>query len=158
MDYKIVDDFLPQNEFEMLESMMANLPWFLVNGVAYADDASDNYFLHMLYENSRPNSEYFERLFPVLAKLDIKSLIRVKANLYTRNTQFIEHGKHEDFKFPHKAFILYLNTNNGFTRMSDGTVVNSVANRGVFFNGHEPHNSTNCTDQPYRMNISINYF
>jgi hypothetical protein len=161
MSYKVVDNFLPKSEFKaVLDAMTTGFfPWYsTLRGIAHKGDQSDKYFIHVFYENGKPNSDYFEILFPILTKIEVKALVRAKANLYTRNTKLIEHGKHVDFEYPHKAFILYLNTNNGFTRMPDGTVVNSVANRGVFFSGHETHNSTNCTDELFRTNISINYF
>jgi hypothetical protein len=161
MTYEVIDNFLPEGEFKAIVEAITGsyFPWYTkIEGIAYGNDFSDKYFSHLLYENSRPNSDYFGTLNPILTKIKAKALIRAKANLYTRNTKLVEHGKHVDFNYPHKAFILYLNTNNGFTRMPDGTVVNSVANRGVFFNGNEPHNSTNCTDELFRINISINYF
>jgi hypothetical protein len=161
MTYKVVDNFLPEGEFKALVDALTGgyFPWYTrIEGVAYEDDFSDKYFTHMFYEKGIPNSDYFGALSPVLTKIEAKALIRAKANLYTRNTKLIEHGRHTDFDYPHKAFILYLNTNNGYTRMPDGTVVDSVANRGVFFNGNETHNSTNCTDELFRINISINYF
>jgi hypothetical protein len=159
---KIIDDFLSKDEFEDLCKLVinnGNFPWFSgADGVAYMGDVSDKQFTHTFYANCCFNSSYFETLTPILNKIRPRALIRAKANLYTRNTKLIEHGKHTDFDYPHKAFILYLNTNNGYTRMPDGTVVDSVANRGVFFNGNEPHSSTNCTDELSRINIAINYF
>jgi hypothetical protein len=161
MSHKIVDNFLAKDDFKALYDAVTGpyFPWYTKSeGVAYENDFSDKYFVHVLYGNDKPNSAYFEVLNPILAKIESNSLIRAKANLYTRNTKLIEHGKHTDFEYPHKAFILYLNTNNGYTRMPDDTVVDSVANRGVFFNGNESHNSTNCTDELARINIAINYF
>jgi hypothetical protein len=162
MSYTVVDDFLRKEEFDTLYTLIAGngyFPWFSgVNGVAYPGDPSDKYFTHTFYVDYRPNSSNFEVIKPILNMLNIKALIRAKANWYTKNSKLIEHGKHADFPFDHNAFILYLNTNNRFTRMSDGTVVNSIANRALFFNGNELHNSTNCTDELFRINIAINYF
>jgi hypothetical protein len=161
MSYKVIDNFLDEEEFKLISDIITggNFPWYSINeGIAYEDDFSDKYFVHMLYVNNKPNSEHFNILNPILAKIKAKALIRAKVNLYTRNAKLIEHGKHVDYSFSNKAFILYLNTNNGFTRMPDDTTVNSVANRAVFFNGNETHNSTNCTDELFRINIAINYF
>ena len=51
-----------------------------------------------------------------------------------------------------------MNTNNGYTEFEDGTKVESVENRIVYFDGSIPHNSSTCTDQKVRAVISINYF
>jgi hypothetical protein len=158
--YQIVDSFLPEKEFKAIVDVITNgrFGWYSKDeGVGYPDDFSDKYFTHIFYGDGKPNSDYFDVLSPIIKKIEAKALLRAKANLYTRNTKLIEHGSHVDFEFEHTAFILYLNTNDGFTRLSDGTVVNSVANRALFFNGSKLHNSTNCTDTLARINISINY-
>jgi hypothetical protein len=161
MTYKVVDNFLPEDEFKKLYELLdsAIFPWYTEStGIAYLGDTSDKYFVHLFYKDGAPNSDYFYALAPLLNVIQPKALIRAKANMYIRNTNLIEHGQHTDFEYEHNAFIFYLNTNNGYTRMSDGTVVDSIANRGVFFNGESLHNSTNCTDALFRMNLSINYF
>jgi hypothetical protein len=159
--HKVVDNFLPIADFNTLhDTLMSGVfPWFSdLNGVGYLGDYSDKYFIHTLYRDHQPNSEFYPLIAPILERIEAKSLIRAKANLYVKGIAIIEHAPHIDFKYPHKAFILYLNDNDGFTRMPDGQVVESVANRGVFFSGSELHNSTNCTNQLCRANISINYF
>lgn len=161
MSYKIVENFLPEEQFATLQSSIVEngyFPWFAdVGGVAYLGDTSDKYFKHTFYDNHQPSSPHFHVITPVLNMLDAKALIRARANCYTRNSELIEHKPHVDYYFKHKAFILYLNNNNGFTRMSDGKIIESVANRALFFDGGAPHNSTNCTDALVRVNISINY-
>ena len=161
MSYTVVDNFLPIELFDSLYETLNNshFPWYTNNnGVAYDGDIEDKYFIHTFYTDDTHNSDKFYALKPILDIIKPKALIRAKANLYTRNTNIIEHGRHTDFDYEHKAFILYLNNNDGFTRMDDGSIVDSVANRGVFFNGGVLHNSTNCTNALCRMNISINYF
>ena len=59
--------------------------------------------------------------------------------------------------FPHKGAIFYINTNNGFTVLEDGTEIASVSNRLLLFNPSEPHHSTSCTDVKRRVNINFNY-
>ena len=59
--------------------------------------------------------------------------------------------------FPHKGFLFYVNTNNGFTILEDGTKVESIANRALFFDSSKSHKSTTCTDEDIRVNININY-
>jgi hypothetical protein len=86
------------------------------------------------------------------------AMVRARALLYTNQGKQIVHEKHTDYYFPHKTIVFYMNTNNGYTEFEDGTKVESVENRIVFFDGSIPHNSSTCTDQKARAVISINYF
>ena len=56
------------------------------------------------------------------------------------------------------ALIFYLNTNNGYTKFEDGTVVKSIANRLLTFPTLCKHTSSSCTDVEARVNINFNYF
>lgn len=160
MSYKIVENFLPEDEFENIKNVLlgSSFPWYFSTYVATANDNSDKYFLHTLYENNTVNSDYFYVVNPILQKLDVKALCRIKANLYVGSPKLIEHAPHTDFLFTHSGFILYLNTNDGYTKLADGTKIASIANRGLFFNPMELHSSTNCTTTACRANITINYF
>lgn len=159
MSYQIIDNFLPEDQFTALQTVIfsASFPWYSSVGVADETDISDKYFVHFFYENFGPRSKFFDMLSPIIGKISPQALLKAKANMYLKNTNLIHHAKHIDFNHEHKGFILYLNTNNGFTVLEDGTQVDSVANRGLFFEAHKLHNSTNCTDELFRANISINY-
>ena len=94
----------------------------------------------------------------MLAKLPIKSLLRVKANLYPNSGETLhEHEMHIDYKYPHYATILSLNTCDGYTGFLDGKKAESVANRIVIFDGSQKHCSTTTTSKFARINININY-
>ena len=137
-------------------------PWFF-NDYKTDFDLDDNgvfnyQFTHRFYFNSRVTSKYFDSLLnPILKKINAKALIRVKVNLYPRTDTLVHHTPHTDFDFDHKAAVLSLNTCDGHTSIK-GMTVPSRANRIVFFDPQDPHNSTNCTDQQFRANININYF
>ena len=66
--------------------------------------------------------------------------------------------KHIDFDFSHKGAILYINSCNGYTKLEDGTKIDSVANRILFFDPSTPHCSTTTSDTTARFNINFNYF
>jgi len=51
-----------------------------------------------------------------------------------------------------------MNTNNGYTKFEDGTKIESVANRMVFFSSNMKHTGTSCTDEKIRVVINFNYF
>ena len=95
---------------------------------------------------------------PIISRLDIKSILRIKGNLYPKTNTIFEHNTHTDFNFKHKGFLYYINNNNGFTKLNNGIKVESVENRGLFFDPSLSHNSSTCNDSNSRININFNYF
>ena len=112
----------------------------------------------MFYNNNAPMSPYCDKLHPILDKLGGRCLIRIKANLYPNTEILHEHPMHEDTDYPSSGAIFSLNTCDGYTKLQDGTKINSVANRMLLFNPSEKHCSTTTTNVPMRFNININYF
>lgn len=157
---KIIDNLLDEKDIKTIEDCLTgdlNFAWYLVNHVAKAEINDGYYFIHEFYKHNQIKSNYFPILEPVLKILEPKALIRIKANLYPGSPTLVEHGQHVDYVFKHNAFILYINTNNGFTRFGENKI-DSIRNRGLSFDGSKEHNSTNCTDQNYRININFSYF
>jgi hypothetical protein len=157
--YKVINNFLLEKEFNDIKNIImgGNFPWFY-NPFVNEEDANNFYFTHTFFDYSKVNSNYYEVLNPVIEKLEIKALIRAKGNLYSKTEQLIEHGKHIDCSFKHKGAIFYVNTNNGFTILEDGTKIESIENRLLMFDSSKLHSSTNCTDKKCRININFNYF
>jgi len=158
--YEVIDSFLPEEEFKTIKTtlMSHDFSWFYGDSVAYREDINNFYFTHFFALDSQVNSSYYVILNPILQKLKVKTLIRAKSNLYTRTESLVEHEKHVDYDFEHKGAIFYVNTNNGFTVLEDGTKIESIENRVLIFDAHKMHNSTNCTDKKTRVNINFNYF
>jgi len=160
-DYKIVDNFLSPEKFGQLKNILESetFAWYLIKNVGGPYDTSDIYFIHTFFNGYAPQSNLFNTVFGIFRdKLEPKSIIRLRANLYPQKETLIEHEKHTDFGFSHKSMVFYVNTNDGFTRLADGTKVMSVENRALLFDAGSLHNSTNCTDQKSRMVLTINYF
>ena len=160
---EITDNTLPIDYFENLQNiiMANNFMWEYQAKVANIDDEDNGhfYFVHRLYENLSPCCNFFEQLIPYLENiLDVKAVIRSRVLLYPNQKNLIEHNPHIDMPYSHKAALLYINTNNGFTRMADKSKVNSVKNRNVVFDGSTTHNSTNCSDEKARFVLAVNYF
>jgi hypothetical protein len=97
-----------------------------------------------------------ERALNVKANMIVKSVIRIKCNLYTRTEKIFEHEFHSDQNFSHHACILGINDNDGYTMFENGDKVESKANRMLVFDGKDKHCSTTCTDQKVRLNINFN--
>ena len=164
LQYEVIDNFLPEELFESIQSHFMGhiLPWYYQSAVAdlYAEKDPPFYFTHCLFVDYKANSAAFDLIYPIIQKIQPMALIRIKANLYPNSNtgEIIEHDWHKDFPTEHKAAIFYINTNNGFTILEDGTKIESVANRLLKFDGSSLHKSTTCTDQKTRVNIGFNYF
>ena len=179
---QIIDDFLPTNVFLVFKQRLMGKDMTWKQGkVLHPDDPNvdekcdelDNFqFEHVFYNVSPSFPEYNLRfnqfsdesfnyglMSPLLHKLTIRSLVKIKANLNPRTSEIIEHGYHMDYPYENcKTSIFYVNTNNGYTKFEDGTVVESVENRLVTFDTMTKHTGSTCTDQKCRMVINLNYF
>lgn len=161
---QIFDNYLPDNYFYHLQGILLqrdpNFSWHFNDNVVDGND-KDFQFVHMFYDQYVPQSPYFKDLSMLLQILNPVSLIRIKANLLPRCQEHIEHGMHVDVSNSNcsdlRTAILYVNTNNGYTLFEDGTRVNSVANRMVFFPTQMHHTGTTCTDEKIRVVINFNY-
>ena len=75
---KIQDDFLDLKEFLEIQSniMHGDFAWFFSDGI---DFNGDNKFqlCHTLYASGQPTSPYFERINPILKKINPMSIWRI---------------------------------------------------------------------------------
>jgi len=166
LKYEVIDSFLPQPVFNSIKSIILgrDFPWFYNPSVTYTEyndkteEHLDNYyFTHIFYYDNNP-SYFLKILNPLLEKIKIEKIIRVKGNLRTRTRDIIINQPHQDFSYSHKGAIYYLNTNNGFTVLNDGTKIESIENRILFFDPSISHSSTTCSNEKIRANININYY
>lgn len=169
-DYKVIDNFLDKNYFNDLVNFASNpelatklLQWIYCPTIAYREEQNslDCYFCSIIFGNygdSSIKSDHYSLFKPFWNILNIRSLIRIKTNLYPRTESLIEHEKHIDYSFKHNGAILSLNTCDGYTILEDGTRIESIANRMLFFDPSKYHGSTNCTNDKARFNINFNYF
>jgi len=160
LKYQVIDNFLPKEIFFNIKNIFTSgdIEWHYSKSVSKKENKDGFYFIHSIYKDHIINSIKYNLFIPILHKIKVKSLLRIKANLYTKTDKIIEHSRHKDYEFPHKGFIFYINTNNGFTRLKDGTKIESIENRGLFFDSHHDHNSSTCSDENVRININFNYF
>tara|TARA_R100000742_G_C4278572_1_gene101596 strand:- start:3053 stop:3559 length:507 start_codon:yes stop_codon:yes gene_type:complete len=165
-DFKIIENWLPKDIFDKVQSDIVWNPEFpvtLSNRVVREEEKESNWYAtHLFYDMDIPCSHYWtvidEFFLGKFRQMNIcRSFIRAKLNFYPNTGDMIEHPQHIDYDFEHTAAIFSLNTCNGFTRLDDGTKIDSVANRIFFFNGSTMHNSTTCTDEPARFNINFNF-
>ncbi len=166
LDYGVIDNFLPQEKFQIIQSAVMDekpetaIGWVYTPAVAHENEVENYKYFYLIYNVYYHTilSSFYEKLIPVLNELYFKSLIRIKCNLYPNSEKIHEHKEHVDTDYPHKAAIFSINTCNGYTKLEDGTKIDSVANRMLLFDASKPHCSTTTSDTTARFNINFNYF
>tara|TARA_R100000458_G_C8142987_1_gene153421 strand:+ start:139 stop:648 length:510 start_codon:yes stop_codon:yes gene_type:complete len=167
---KVIENFLPQATFDEFQKIiLSNKAKFnIITNVDAQPDAIPQeeywswYLIHMVYWNDSPYSDWFQPIYnefiPRLRGLKIfKSLMRIKINAFPYTETIHEHNKHVDYTFKHLGAIYYLNTCDGYTKLKDGTKIDSIANRLLIFDASEPHQSTTTTTARLRYNINFNF-
>jgi hypothetical protein len=160
MKHQIISNFLNKDEFVNIKNIFTNntFPWFLSKGIVSSKD-SDYQFTHVFFDMCYVTSNFFKDLLPIIKKLEMKSIVRIKANLLAREKKIIEHGYHVDFNYSDsKTAVFYINTNNGYTKFKNGYVSKSEENKIIIFNCMEEHTGTSCTDEDFRIVLNLNYF
>ena len=84
-------------------------------------------------------------------------MIRIKLNAYPYTSVVKEHKEHVDYDFKNMGALFSLNTCDGYTKFNDGTKVESVANRIVFFDASNYHQSSTTSNAKLRYNINFNF-
>ena len=149
---EIIDNFLPDNNFNHIKNIITSqyFPWCYaptlknvetgeINELEHKE--TQNQFVHLFYNFDVPVTEYFQELKCFREKLEVKSLVRIKANLNPCIDKVLEHGYHIDLPDCTTA-VYYLNTCEGYTKFETGEVVESVENRIVIFDSNIKHTGT----------------
>ena len=159
MNHQVIDNYFPTDFFKNLTSNVFNsdFPWCFSPKVNNDQEDNSGYFVHKIYEDNAPKSPLWDEMRYMLSRLKATAILRAKVNFYLKTPEIVEHSRHIDLEIPHKGAILYLNTCDGYTRLADGTKVESVENRILLFDSSQLHNSTSTTNALGRLNININY-
>ena len=170
MNYKITDDFLDNETFQQLKSIILN-PLFDWNYVPIIDSfgedptKSSGQFVHLAYANCVPKTTFFNSLLPVLNRLNVTTLNRVKLNLQPRTNEIVKGISHVDMAGEMDletmrtwtTSVYYINSNNGYTEFESAGKIESKENRMVEFQSTMLHRGTTCTDEQTRVVINFNY-
>jgi len=157
--FKIIDNFINEGDLAVLKSVLESnsFPWyFQKTSVKGSSNKLDCHFGHNFYLNDNVSSDHIKWLNPIIEKLKVNSLIRVKANLTMKSDKQLNTTPHLDQMFDCKVALYYLDTNNGPTTINNKKV-DSVQNRIVIFNSDVKHYSTTCTDKQTRITLNFNY-
>ena len=166
--YRVIDNFLSPYLFNKLVyetnplvdyKKNDSMKWGYCKTVRDAPESLGDvmYFENLIYCNTIMNEKYFKVLNEIIDKLEVRSLMRIKLNLYTRTESLCHHPDHCDTSFSHKGGVFSLNTCDGYTKFSDGTKSESIANRIVFFDASKEHSSTTTSNAKLRYNINFNF-
>ena len=160
MKYEIIDNFLDEKSYLKIKNtlMSDSFPYYYSKEISSSKSKEGIYFTHLFFNSEFNKSMYSNLIDPIIKKLKIKSLIRIKANIYSSTNKIIEHEEHIDYDFKHNGFLYYINTNDGFTRLGKNIKIKSIENRGLIFEPYLKHNSSTCTNLEGRININFNYF
>jgi hypothetical protein len=156
----VIENALKKENFLTIKNTLEGdtFPWYF-NKVLYNKVDNNFQFTHIFYNNFTINSDFYSLIIPILEVLKPLTLIKIKANLLTQEKKIIEHGMHVDYDYKNcKTAVYYVNTNNGYTKFSDGEKISSEENKLLIFNTEEKHTGTTCTDSSKRIVINFNYF
>ena len=172
MDLKVIDNFLDENEFNILISNTVgrkdgNQSEFRIvtdvgNFGVHSEDYWSWYMVHMIYCHDMPQNEIYPNICNLFIPrfqhiANFKTMIRIKMNAFPYTNVVKEHERHVDFSYEHIGAVFSLNTCDGYTKFSDGTKVESVANRIVFFDASKYHQSTTTSNAKLRYNMNFNF-
>ena len=162
--YKVIDNYLSKQDANFIATNMMGqeFPW-------YYNDGHTEYpqLVHLFWIPSEGierfgrtsiQASYWDILTPLLRKLQALAIIRIKANCNWRVDNAIARPFHVDFEsIQCKTAIYYVNTNDGYTLLKDGTKINSVANRLLIMDSDVEHAAVPSTDTERRVLINLNY-
>ena len=164
---KIEDNFLKQEKFDKIQKLMGEpspFPWFYADRIVFEDDVDKFQFIHAFYDNHMPMSPFSNELDSIINIIQPFSIVKIRAKSLTRTPEIVESSFHVDIPLSEENLkqwttsIFYINTNNGYTKFEDGTIVESVANRMLSFPANMKHCGTSCTNERRRIVINFNYF
>ena len=170
MTFEVIDDFLDESQFKYIEHSFLGdtFPWYYspainVDSELAAEPKYDYQLYNTLYAAPNHTSEQFRLINSVIEKIKPRILLRAKANFAPANDRIIEHGMHQDIQVGKDLLdmcttaVLYLNSNNGYTKFDNGDTVESVRNRLVSFPSKMFHTGTTCTNEKCRIVLNLNY-
>ena len=163
---KVIDNFLPSYSFKQIQNVLLGdkkLNWFY-NDFKVIEGDGHYQFTHDFFNVRHGGvlSPHYLLCDTIQSKLGVRHLDRIKANLTPKTFFHRRSGFHIDLNpndpYQHTTTaILYLNTNNGWTRFKKGGKVKSVENRVVIFDSNLEHAGVTQTDEKRRVVINFNY-
>ena len=163
---RIIDDFLPEEDYRTLEHIVlgSEIYWKLQphGTVGHSTSKGDWRFTHSVYhQRAHLNTQHKGDFFTVFEHLKVLSLISCKLNCDIYTVEPEQRPWHTDqLIHAHCTFtsILYFNDCNGKTTFKDGFTVESKRNRMLIFNSEYEHAGITQTNTPRRYLLNTNFF
>ena len=164
--YEIKNNFLNGKDFQQLSQHMQspNMTWsYQPETTKGAGD--EPFFSHIFYQDMKPCSYLYDQaIHHILTQMGAGLVYNVRGNLYYGTGKQEKSSRHIDVEYDGtigKTSILYINTNNGGTKLfikgKKPVFVESVANRLVTFDSNIEHQAVWQTDEKIRIVINFNY-
>jgi len=162
MNYKIIPNFLEKENLEILKKNLfsEDLPWYYKENLTLPKKDNEHAFYNHCIYNLKPQSILFNDMDVFINKLNIVSIVEIRANsMYIQKDPY-ECSWHTDRPFKCKTGIFYLNTCNGYTLLNTNpiTKIDSIENTMLIFDSQIQHKGVSQTDCKRRMVINFNYF
>lgn len=175
MNVEVIDGFLSEEDnYSLLKVMMENnkfswRPSRCLTERDYDEDPRFNLqFTHIFYTNGSYHtsdefySEHYDYVKPIVDKLDIDILVKIKANLTVNRGRREDQGFHMDMPVAltgkGKTAIYYVNGTNGGTRLDQGEFIEGVSNRLVILPNNIRHTAvSHDSNSPMRLVLNINW-
>jgi hypothetical protein len=166
---KIIDNFLEKELFTKLQERIMNygVCWYFAPFTDENIETNDQfYFGHNIYVNHQWSSNLSAAIQPLISKINPLAINMIRANLMTKSEKHIESEFHTDLNRNSPTTeksnkwttaLYYINDCNGYTRLEDGSIIDSRANRLLTFPSDIKHLGATCTDEKRRVLINLNY-
>ena len=156
---KIIDNFLPEEEFKSIQSLMMGFefPWYFSSDIVRDGDGKFQ-LLHVFFQpDVGSNSKHINIWNTFMDKVEAKECTRIKGNLTFKTSTIEPTGYHSDYP-DMKTAIFYINTNNGYTEFKNGVKVSCVSNRVCIFDSNLKHRGVSHTEgDQQRIVVNFNY-
>ena len=156
---EVIDNFLSKKDYLDLKNLFFSdhFPWFFHERSCVYDSNSHFQFIHGFYGENKVNSIFFEKLTPLINKLNVLSLYKVKANLNTKTEKTIETGKHDDINDEkYTSAVFFLNECDGYCRIGNKKYF-SKDNTLIKFKSNTIHTGSTPSNVDRRIVVNIVY-
>jgi hypothetical protein len=168
MSYKVIDNFLEEEFYLKISNDLKSehLPWFFkkVDVITTNDEPKNKngFFSFCYYNNFKPDHQlFYTHMIPILEKLNVLSLLQIRANLNLRDKDSKESNFHVDYPSAKlTTAIFYLTTCNAKTVLkinNKDVLINSVENRILIFPTNIKHKAIYQNDVHKRYVINFNF-
>ena len=169
MEYKIIDDFCGF-AYTLFPHCLENWLWhYCPRKTKQGEFNKYNYQMtHMVYSPLEGYSNVWSDAEPIVSAInnhaEISAFRRVKANLQLVQPERVYSDFHHDYGNGEVGDsnmwvgIYYLNTNDGYTELEDGTKIESIADRMLFFPSTVKHRGVSQLDEMERVVINYNFY